>query len=248
MQKRVKENKMIFGLHSIIEAIDAGREIEKIYLKRDFGGELVKSLFAKIKTYNIPCQKVPQEKLNAFTEKNHQGAVAFLSELSYQNITDIVPMLYEQGKVPFIVALDGITDVRNFGAIARTCECAGVDAILIPAYRSAAANADAIKTSAGALYHIPVCRAENFPKAIEFLKESGLNVVALSEKSKKLYTDEDYTGPTVLVLGAEDTGITPEVLRLCHSHVQIPIKGQIQSLNVSVAAGVVVYEVVRSRG
>lgn len=242
--RRVKENKMIFGLHSILEAIEAGKDIEKIYLKRDFGGELVKSLFAKIKEHSIPCQKVPLEKLNAFTEKNHQGAVAFISDIEYQEITAIVPMLYEQGNEPFVVVLDGITDVRNFGAIARTCECAGVDAIVVPAYGSAAANADAIKTSAGALHRIPVCRTESLPETVKFLSDSGIKLIALSEKADKLYTDESYNCPKALILGAEDTGISPEVLRQCHSMVKIPMRGNIESLNVSVAAGIVIYRAI----
>ena len=136
---------MIFGLHSIIEAIEAGKDIEKIYIKRDFGGELAKTLWVKIKQHGIPCQKVPQEKLNSFTDKNHQGAVAFLSEIQYSDIADILPAVYEAGRSPFVVIMDGVTDVRNFGAIARTCECAGVDAIVIPTYRSATTTADAIK-------------------------------------------------------------------------------------------------------
>ncbi len=247
MIKRVKENKMIFGMHSIIEAIEAGKDIEKIYLKRDFGGDLAKLLFSKIKTHNIPSQKVPVEKLNAFTEKNHQGAVAFLSEIPYQDITAIIPKLYEEGKTPFVVALDGITDVRNIGAIARTCECAGVDAILVPTYRSAAINADAIKTSAGALYHIPICRADNFVGTINFLKDSGLQVIALSEKANKLYTQQDYSSPIVLVMGAEDIGISQEILGLADSKVRIPINGEIESLNVSVANAIVVYEAIKGR-
>ena len=243
--KRVKENKMIFGLHSIIEAIEAGKEIEKIYLKRDFGGDLVKTLFSKIKEYSIPCQKVPIERLNAFTQKNHQGAVAFLSDIEYQDITEIIPSLYEQGKEPFVVVLDSLTDVRNFGAIARTCECAGVDAILVPAYRSAAGNADAIKTSAGALHRIPICRAENLLQAIDFLHQSGLKLIAVSEKAEKNYTEENYHCPKALILGAEDKGISPEILSHCQSKVKIPMFGQIGSLNVSVAAGIVIYEAIR---
>ena len=248
MQKRVKENKMIFGLHSIIEAIEAGKDIEKIYIKRDFGGELAKTLWVKIKQYGIPCQKVPQEKLNSFTDKNHQGAVAFLSEIQYSDIADILPAIYEAGRSPFVVIMDGVTDVRNFGAIARTCECAGVDAIVIPTYRSATATADAIKASSGALYNIPVCRTDDLSATVAFVRESGLTIAALTEKAKNLYTEADYNSPVALVLGAEDRGISSELLRLCDTQVKIPIVGRIESLNVSVAAGVVIYEVVRQRG
>ena len=144
--------------------------------------------------------------------------------------------------------MDGVTDVRNFGAIARTCECAGVDAIVIPTYRSATATADAIKASSGALYNIPVCRTDDLSATVAFVKESGLTVAALTEKAKNLYTEADYNSPVALVLGAEDRGISPELLRLCDTQVKIPIVGRIESLNVSVAAGVVIYEVVRQRG
>ena len=150
---------MIFGIRAVIEAIDANKEIDKIFLRREMGGELAKELFDKLKERNIPIQRVPLEKLNRLTMKNHQGVVAFTTQIEYQRIDDIIPTLYEEGKTPFIVILDGITDVRNFGAIARTCECAGVHAIVIPVKGGAAANADAIKTSAGALHVIQIGRA-----------------------------------------------------------------------------------------
>ncbi|MDR0830793.1 MAG: 23S rRNA (guanosine(2251)-2'-O)-methyltransferase RlmB [Prevotellaceae bacterium] len=246
-EKRIKEKNMIFGLHAVIEAVEAGKDIEKIFIRRELGGSLAKELYEKIRLCEIPVQRVPLEKLNRLTDKNHQGVVAFISPITYQDVTSIIPTLYEEGKTPFVVVLDSVTDVRNFGAIARTCECAGVDALIVPAHKSAAANADAVKTSAGALHILPVCRTENLEKTVKFLKDSGLEIICVSEKANKNYTKESYNSPLALVLGAEDIGISPEILKLADSKVSIPILGKIQSLNVSVAAGIVVYEAVKQR-
>ena len=170
-----------------------------------------------------------------------------LSAVTYHRLEHLVPMLYEEGMLPFIVVLDGITDVRNFGAIARTCECAGADAIVIPERGSVSVGGDAVKTSAGALLHLPVCRERSTAQAVKFLKDNGYMVVAASEKADINYTQPDYTKPVAIVMGAEDTGISPQVLRLCDTFVSIPQMGHIGSLNVSVAAGVMMYEVVRQR-
>jgi len=243
----IKEKNMIFGLRAVIEAIDAGKDIDKIFIRRELGGDLAKELYQKVRQLEIPVQRVPLEKLNNITMKNHQGVVAFLSSITYHDITAIIPTLYEEGKSPFIVVLDGVSDVRNFGAIARTCECAGVNAILVPARRAAAANADSIKTSAGALHSIPVCRTENLENAVKFLKESGLKIICVNEKADKNFIKENYNLPLALVLGAEDMGISPEILTLADTKVSIPILGKIQSLNVSVAAGIIIYKVVENR-
>ena len=243
-----KEKDMIFGLRPIIEAVESGKEIEKIFIKRELGGELAQQLWNLVHERQIPVVKVPVEKLNRLTRKNHQGAIAYLSPVVYQHIEDIIPVLYEEGKTPFVVVLDGVTDVRNFGAIARTCECAGVDAIVVPMKGGAAANADAVKTSAGALHIIPVCREISVQKAVQFLKDSGLTIVAASEKAVQDYSQADYKNPLAIVMGSEDVGISPEVLRLCDQMVSIPVLGKIQSLNVSVAAGVLIYEAVKQRG
>lgn len=243
----MNNNDMIFGIRAVIEAVEAGKEIDKIFIRKDLSGELAQELFALIKEHNILTQRVPLERLNRFTRKNHQGVVALLSAVTYYKLDQIVPELYESGSLPFIVVLDGITDVRNFGAIARTCECAGVDAIVIPERGSVSVNADAVKTSAGALHHIPVCREKSTLQAIKYLKNCGYKVVAVSEKADINYTLSDYTVPVALVLGAEDTGITPEVLKECDVFVSIPMFGQIASLNVSVAGAVMIYEVVRQR-
>ena len=237
----------IYGLRAIIEAIDAGKEVDKIFIKKDLSGDLASELFDRVKQMRIPVQRVPIERLNRITRKNHQGAIAMLSAVTYHRLDHLVPQLYEEGLLPFIVVLDGITDVRNFGAIARTCECAGVDAIVIPEHGSVSVGGDAVKTSAGALHHIPVCRERSVRGAVKFLRDNGYKVVAASEKADINYTQADYTGPVAIVMGAEDTGIDPEVIKQCDTFVSIPMFGKIGSLNVSVAAGVMMYEVVRQR-
>lgn len=237
----------IFGIRAVMEAIEAGKEIDKVLIKKDLNGELASELFGMIRSNRILSQRVPVEKLNKITRKNHQGVIAILSAVTYHRLDYLVPQLYEEGVLPFIVVLDGITDVRNFGAIARTCECAGVDAIVIPEHGSVSVGGDAIKTSAGALHHLPVCRKRNTAGAVRFLKDNGYRIVAASEKVDINYTQVDYTVPVAIVMGAEDTGISPEVLKLCDTFVSIPQFGHIGSLNVSVAAGVIMYEVVRQR-
>ena len=243
----LKENEMIFGTRAVIEAIQAGKEVDKILMKRDLQSDLSRELFAIIKDTNIPLQRVPQEKLDRLTRKNHQGVIAFISAVTYQKLEDIVPFLYEQGKVPFIVLLDGVTDVRNFGAIARTCECAGVDAIVIPSRNSVSVNADAVKTSAGALHTLPVCKESNISDSIKYLKNCGFKVVAATEKATKGYITIDYTVPVAIVMGGEDVGVAMDNLRICDEMANIPILGNIASLNVSAAAAVLLYEVVRQR-
>lgn len=236
---------MIFGIRAVIEAIEAGKEIDKVIVKRELQGDLFRELTTVLKAHDIPVQKVPVERIDRFTRKNHQGVIAFLSAITYEKIEDIIPFLYEQGKNPFIVVLDGITDVRNFGAIARTCEVAGVDAIVIPARGSVTVNADAVKTSAGALHKIPVCKEQNLTQAVQFLQDSGLKVVAATERGAQTYTDVTYTGPIAIIMGAEDMGVSNDNLRICDELVRIPQFGTIGSLNVSVAAGVLIYEVIR---
>lgn len=239
---------MIFGIRAVIEAVQADKEVDKILVRRDLQGELAKELFEVLRGREIPLQRVPQERLDRLTRKNHQGVIAFISAVAYQRLEDIIPFTYEQGKDPFIVLLDGVTDVRNFGAIARTCECAGVDAIVIPAKGSVTVNADAMKTSAGALHVLPVCKERGIYQAIRFLQQSGVRVYAASEKAAECYTEVHYEGPVAIVVGAEDTGVAEENLRICDGIVRIPQFGTIGSLNVSVAASIMVYEVVRQRG
>ena len=242
------KNEFIFGIRAVIEAIEAGKEIDKILVKKDLQGELAQELFAVARSVGAPIQRVPIERINRITRKNHQGVVAYLSAVEYHTLDTLVPALYEAGETPFVVLLDGVTDVRNFGAIARTCECVGAHAIVIPARGSVSVNADAVKTSAGALHTLPVCRERSIQDAVRYLHDSGFTIVAASEKSNKNYTEVDYTTPIALVMGAEDTGVSPAVLRYCDEMVAIPMRGNIGSLNVSVAAGVMMYEVVRQRG
>lgn len=238
----------IFGIRAVIEAILAGKDIDKILVRKDLSGELSDELFQMLKgRSDIFVQRVPLERINRITRKNHQGVVAFLSPVGYHKLDHLVPDLFEQGRNPLLVLLDGITDVRNFGAIARTCECAGVDALVIPERNSVSVNADAVKTSAGALLHLPVARVGSLHQAIRYLKDSGYTIVGSTEKSDKNYTEFDYTVPTAIVMGAEDTGISMENLRLCDHLAAIPMSGKVNSLNVSVAAGIMIYEVVRQR-
>lgn len=243
----MKEKEMIFGIRAVIEAAEAGKNIDKVLVKRDLQGALFKELLDVLRNYEIPMQRVPIERIDRITRKNHQGVIAFTSAVAYQKLEDIIPFLYEEGKNPLIVVLDEITDVRNFGAIARTCEVAGVDAIVIPERGSVSVNADAVKTSAGALHVIPVCRERNLKEAVQFLKNSGVKVVAATEKAADNYTVSDLSVPVAIVMGSEDLGVSNEILRICDHLVKIPQFGTIQSLNVSVACGVMVYEAVRQR-
>lgn len=241
------DQQIIFGIRALIEAIDAGKEIDKVFLRKGLGGELYHELFALIRQHEVPFQFVPAEKINHITTKNHQGVVAFISAIEYKNIEQIIPLLYEQGRNPLILVLDQVSDVRNFGAIARTAECAGVDAIVVPTKGAAAINADAVKTSSGALHKINVCRVDSLNRTVKFLKDSGLQIIAATEKAADMHYKTDLTVPTAIVMGAEDTGISPEIMKLADQLVKIPMRGTIGSLNVSVAAGVLIYEVIRQR-
>jgi 23S rRNA (guanosine2251-2'-O)-methyltransferase len=243
----LKKENFIYGIHPVIEALKSGKEIEKIMIQKGLRGEGFQQLHTLVREMEIPIQFVPLEKLDRMTRQNHQGVVAMISEISYQKIETILPSVYEQGKVPLVLVLDRITDVRNLGAIARTAECSGVDAILIPEKGSAQVNQDAIKTSAGALYKVPVCRYSSARESVTFLKNSGLKIIAATEKANSDYTDVDMTQPLALILGSEESGISAELLGMADELIQIPILGEIQSLNVSVAAGVILYEILRQR-
>lgn len=238
----------IFGMRAVIEAVTAGKDIDKILIRKGLTGELAGELFDALRPRrDIVVQRVPSEKLERITRKNHQGVIAFLSAVTYYDLDGLVPTLFEEGKTPLIVALDGVTDVRNFGAIARTCECAGVDAIVIPERGSATANADAVKTSAGALLHIPVAKVHSLNATLKELKDYGFAIAGATEKSQLDYTSFDLTTPLVIVMGAEETGISAENLRICDYLASIPMLGKVNSLNVSVAAGIMIYEAIRQR-
>lgn len=243
----MQKSDYIFGIRAVIEALEAGKSIDKVLVRKDLSGELSKELFAKIREYGVVMQRVPVERLNRITMKNHQGVVALVSPVVYHRLDNVLPSLYEEGRNPFIVVLDGLTDTRNFGAIGRTADCAGVDAIVIPERNSVSVTPDAVKTSAGALFYLPVCREHDVVAAVKALKENGVMVVGATEKGAVDYTEIDYTVPVAIVMGNEETGISDEVLRLCDRLAAIPMAGNIGSLNVSVAAGVMIYEAVRQR-
>lgn len=238
----------IFGTRAVIEAVRSGRSIEKVLIRRGLDNALFAELFQLINENHIPFQFVPLEKINRITRKNHQGVLAFLPAVEFSDIENLLPGLFETGKDPFILVLDQITDVRNFGAIVRTAECGGVHAIVIPDKGTARIGADVVKTSAGAIHSLPVCKVKNLPKTIRFLKESGIHVVAATEKADALYTQAAMKGPLAVVMGAENSGISPAVLNMTDQQVRIPLLGTIESLNVSVAAGLMIYEAVRQRG
>ncbi len=243
----MKNEHLIYGTRPVIEAIKAGKEIDKIFIQKGLSNDLFRELRQLLGERGTQFQFVPPEKLNRLVRGNHQGVVAFISQVIYQTIEDILPGLYEMGKVPFLVMLDRVTDVRNMGAIARTAECAGADVLIVPDKESAQLNADAVKTSAGALNRIPVCRSKSLKNTLDFLKQSGLTIIAVSEKGALTHTNVDMTLPMCMVMGSEEDGIAPALMKASDTIVKIPMMGEIGSLNVSVAAGVVMYEVVRQR-
>ncbi len=238
---------IIFGIHPVNEAIKAGRQIDKILLKQGFRNEMIPGLFPALREQNIPFQYVPVEKLNRLTGKNHQGIIALLSELEYTELDKLVPMLFEQGATPAFLILDSITDVRNIGAIARSAECSGFHGIIIPLKGSAQLNAEAIKSSAGALNILPVCRVGNLSDTIKFLKDSGIMIAAATEKAEQTIYQADFRQPLGVIMGSEETGIDAKLLKSADILVRIPMQGNIQSLNVSAAAAVILFEVMRQR-
>ncbi|MCU0462100.1 MAG: 23S rRNA (guanosine(2251)-2'-O)-methyltransferase RlmB [Bacteroidales bacterium] len=242
-----KESDCIFGLRPVIEAIKAGKQIDRLLIRQGLQGPLYHELMAEVKKNNIVYQIVPLERIELVTRKNHQGVLAWLSIIEYQHIANLLPMIFEKGEDPLIIALDGISDVRNFGAIVRSAECLGAHAIVIPEKGSARITADAVKTSAGALHSFPVCREKSIVKTIEFLKESGLKVICAAEKTGIEAAGTDLGGPAVLIMGSEEKGISRELVSLADKKVRIPMKGNIESLNVSVAAGILIYEISRQR-
>lgn len=238
----------IYGTRAVIESIEAGKEVDKILLQKDLKNELILELMSLAKAHSVPVQKVPVEKLNRLTKKNHQGVVAYLSSVVYASLDNVISEAYSKGETPLLIILDRVTDVRNIGAIARTTECAGAHAIVVPSRGTAQLGADAMKTSAGALNHIAVCRVENLKTTIKEIQANGISVIACSEKADKLVYEADLTAPTAIMMGSEEDGISPEYMKLADGHVKLPINGQIESLNVSVASGVIIYEVLRQRG
>ncbi|MFA0962358.1 23S rRNA (guanosine(2251)-2'-O)-methyltransferase RlmB [Roseivirga sp. BDSF3-8] len=248
-RKKYKEpENMVFGTRAVMESIEAGKEVDKLFVQKNLSNDLIKELIQTARRFHIPVSKVPVEKLNRFTRKNHQGVVAFLSAITYASLDNVIDKAYARGDMPLLVVLDRVTDIRNFGAIARSAECAGAHALVIPAKGSAAVNSDAVKTSAGALNHIPVCRVDNLRRTLMYLQDTGIKVVACTEKADHMLYDVDFTEPAAILMGSEEDGIAPELIQQSSDHVKIPLSGQIGSLNVSVATAVSLFEVVRQRG
>jgi 23S rRNA (guanosine2251-2'-O)-methyltransferase len=238
---------LIYGTRAVIEALQSGKAIEKILLQKGLSNELYHQLRKAIQGTTIPLQFVPAEKLQRISSKNHQGVIAYLTEITYFQTEDLLREVFESGKTPLLLILDRVTDVRNFGAIARSAECAGVDFIIIPTRGAAQINGDAIKTSAGALHQIKVCREENLKNTIEYLKESGVQIVACHEKTSNFYFNADLAQPTALIMGSEENGISGEYLKRSDLQVKIPMNGNTASLNVSVATGIILFEAVKQR-
>ncbi|MGC6469716.1 MAG: 23S rRNA (guanosine(2251)-2'-O)-methyltransferase RlmB [Flavobacteriales bacterium] len=237
----------IFGIRPIIEALHSGKEFDTLFIQKGLKSDNFSELWDLIRKHRVNYKHVPVEKLNRLTRKNHQGVFAFISPILFHRTENIIPQLFEQGKTPLILILDRITDVRNFGAIARTAECSGVDAIIVPEKGSAAINGDAMKTSVGALASVPICREFNLKATIDFLRQSGLQIVGCTEKTNQFIYKVDYKLPTAIILGSEEDGISEEYLKLCNFKTKIPLAGSIDSLNVSVSAGVILYEAIRQR-
>ncbi len=247
--KHGKESKLqlVTGLRPVIEAIDAGKQIDKLLVQSNVEGPLMQELKSKIREVGLPFQYVPVEKLNRMTDSNHQGVVAVISPIVYQDFMQLLHQNDESGKASFVLLLDHITDVRNLGAIVRTAECAGIDAVVVPDHGSAQINEDAIKASSGALLRMPICRESNLKTSIHVAKQYGLQICAATEKGATDYLSVDLKKPTLLIMGSEDTGISPELLKMADVRAKLPILGEVQSLNVSVAAAVFMYEMLRQR-
>jgi 23S rRNA (guanosine2251-2'-O)-methyltransferase len=242
-----KETDCIFGLRPIIEAIKAGKQIDRLLIKQGLQGPLYQELMTEVKSFGIAYQIVPVERIELVTRKNHQGVLAWLTLIEFQHISNILPIIFEKGEDPLIIALDGVSDVRNFGAIVRSADCLGAHAVIIPEKGSARITADAIKTSAGALHTFPICREKSIVRSVEYLKESGLRVFCADEKRGEFAGKTDLSGPSVLIIGAEDKGISRELNELADVYIKIPMSGKIGSLNVSVASGILLYEIASQR-
>ncbi|MBF90988.1 MAG: 23S rRNA (guanosine(2251)-2'-O)-methyltransferase RlmB [Flavobacteriales bacterium] len=237
----------IFGLRPIIEAIQAGKEIDTLFIQKGLKNELFQELWQLVKVRKVNYKHVPVEKINRLTRKNHQGVFAFISPINFHKTDNIIQDVFEKGENPLFLVLDRVTDVRNFGAIVRTAECSGVQAIIVPEKGSAAINGDALKTSAGALHNIPICREFNLKATIEYLKNCGLQIVGCTEKTEEKIYQLNFNLPTAIIMGSEEDGISTEYLKICDYKAKIPMNGTIGSLNVSVSAGVILYEAVRQR-
>ena len=244
-QAKPGKSQFIKGIRPVMEALDAGREIEKVLIQQGLTGDTVKELRSELSARHVPVQSVPVEKLNRVTRSNHQGVIAFMSGISYASLDHMISSVFERGQSPRVIILDRISDVRNFGAIARTAEVLGFDAIIIPQRGSAMINDDAMKTSAGALNHIPVCRETDLPVTVRYLRECGIEVIACTEKAQESLYSIDLKGPVALMFGSEEDGISPALIKAADKLVRIPMKGKVASLNVSVSVAIAAAEVMR---
>ncbi|HTO36055.1 MAG TPA: 23S rRNA (guanosine(2251)-2'-O)-methyltransferase RlmB [Flavobacterium sp.] len=241
-----KENQ-IFGIRAVIEAIQAGKEIDKLFIQKEAQGELMRELFKLVKDKQISYSYVPVEKLNRLTDKNHQGVVATVAPISFYELEELISQVFESGKTPLFLMLDQLSDARNFGAIIRTAECTGVNGIIIPKHGAAPVNGDTVKTSAGAVFNVPICKVGHLKDAVFYLQSSGVKVIAATEKTDNNLYDVSMTEPTAIIMGSEDRGINPSVLKIVDEKAKLPMFGSIGSLNVSVACGAFLYEAVRQR-
>jgi|TARA_B110000261_G_C13042635_1_gene340940 23S rRNA (guanosine2251-2'-O)-methyltransferase len=242
-----QKSDLVFGIHPILEGLQSDKTFDKILILNTLRTYQAKEIMTLAKEKGISINKVPQQKLDRVTRKNHQGVIGFIAPIEFQNIEDIIPTLYSEGKVPFLLILDRVSDVRNFGAIVRTAECAGVHAIIIPKKGAAQINGETIKTSTGAIFNLPICKVPGIESVLPFLKDSGIHLVACTEKTEVSYTEVDYTLPIGILMGNEESGIALSNIKVCDSKAKLPLIGKTESLNVSVAAGVLMYEVIRQR-
>lgn len=243
------DKNLIYGHHPVTEAIRSGKAVEKVFFQQGIRGELEKEIRSLAKEFDIPLQVVPREKLNRMVKAPHQGVVAYLSLVTYQSIEDVLPLIFESGEIPLLVLLDGVTDVRNFGAICRSAYCAGAHAVIVPQSGAALANEDAMKASAGALAHLRVCRVRSLFSTVEWLQECGVQVAATALTGRAIAPFQaDFTLPTALLMGAEGEGLHPKLIKMSDITVKIPQSGAFDSYNVSVATGIVLYECLRQRG
>ena len=241
-------DQLIYGLRPILQAVQDGQTLDKVFLQKGIGGQLYTQLEGTLRDRGVEPKYVPVEKLNRLTRGNHQGAVAFLSPIDFHDLEEVIVKVMDEGRAPLVLALDRITDVRNFGAIARSADCTGVDAIVLPKNDSAPVSADAVRTSTGALLEIPVCKVNHMKDAVFVAQSLGLKIIAGTEKTETPMYEAPFSEPCMLIMGNEETGVHKSLLQMADAKALIPMKGQINSLNVSVATGVLLYEAVRQRG
>ena len=247
-QSKNNDQDIIFGVFPVLEALRSGADVDKVLIQQGLKSPQIQEMKDLMRDAELPVQFVPKEKLDRVTKANHQGVIGFISPVSFAPIEEVLQRVFEEGRDPFLLILDRVTDVRNFGAICRTAECAGIDAVIVPTRGSARISSDAVKTSAGALMNLPVCRSNNLKETIEYLKNSGLRIAACTEKADDSLFNSKLLGPIAILMGSEEDGISPEYLKKADIQVKIPMYGKTESLNVSVASALVIYEVMRNRG